>query len=289
MWANKGVVLALVMGLAAISSLCADDANRPDLRNELPVHIYNRYQIVAEGSVGNVHGLHLLLDTGTTTTSIDRRIAKRLGVAGQRTKVVNFDKVVPVEWGIVSEITLGLQRAVELPVLIEDLSYLHAGPSHIDAIIGLDLLRRKTFVVDYVASQVSFGATDTTGMHAAPMRLGQTTVTVQAVLDGRPVWMIADTGLLRTTLYEKGIERTLANYRVKEHLLAHAMGGVVENRLTTVLQFRLGDQQLDREVLFIAPPAANQLSDIAGFLGPASFNPKQVVFDFDSNQLLWKS
>lgn len=286
---SRAVVLALAMGVATISSLGADATNRSGQSNELAVRIYNRYQIVAEGSVGNVHGLRFLLDTGTTTSSIDRRVAKHLGLAGQRTKVVNFDKVVPVEWGIVSEITLGPEQALQVPVLIEDLHYLHAGPLRIDGIIGLDLLRRKTFVVDYAASRVIFGGTDTAGMHAVPMRLGETTVTVQAQLDGRPVWMIADTGLLRTTLYERGIETALENYRIKQHLLANALGGVVENRLTTVLQLRLGDQQLDREVLFIAPPAANQLSDIAGFLGPASLNPKQVVFDFDSNQLFWKN
>jgi hypothetical protein len=209
-------------------------------------------------------------------------------VTGQRTQVVNFDKVVRVKWGIVPAITLGPEQVVQVPVLIEDLSYLQAGPQRIDGIIGLDFLRRHTFVVDYAGSRVIFGATDTTGMHAAPMRLGETTVTVQAELDGRPVWLIVDTGLLRTTLYERGIETAIEDYRVKEHLLAHAMGGPVENRSTTVLQLSLGDQPLDKEVLFIAPPAANRLSDIAGFFGPASLSPKQVVFDFDSNQLFWK-
>lgn len=286
---KNAVVLVLAMGLATISSLGADDANRTEQRSGLPVHIYNRYQIVAEGSAGNVHGLRFLLDTGTTTTSIDRRIAKHLGVAGQRTKVVNFDKVVQVEWGIVPEITLGPEKAAGVPVLIEDLSYLHAGPVPIDGIIGLDLLRRKTFVIDYASSRVIFGETDTTGMHAVPMRVGQTTLTVQAELDGRPVWMIADTGLLRTTLYERGVEAVLENYRVQGHVTAQSMGGSVQNRVATVLQFSLGGQELDREVLFVTAPASNQLNDVAGFLGPASFTAKQVVFDFDSSQLFWKN
>jgi hypothetical protein len=284
-----GVLLFIAAGLAVAAISAGSDENPPTQSNPLPVHIYNRYQIVAEGSVGNVHGLHFLLDTGTTTTSIDRRVAKRLALAGQRTRVVNFDKVVPVEWGIVPGITLGTEEVSQFPVMIEDLTYLHAGPSAIDAIIGLDLLRRKTFVVDYAGSRVIFGATETTGMHSAPMRVDQTMVTVEAELDGHPVWMIADTGLLRTTLYERGAEAVLENYRVQGHVAAQTMGGPVQNRVATVLQLRLSGQQLDREVLFIAPPAADRLSDVAGFLGPASFKPKEVVFDFESNQLLWKN
>jgi Aspartyl protease len=286
---RKGFVLALALGLAATASLATDDAQKAEPSNELPVHIYNRYLIVVEGSIGNVHGLRFLLDTGTSTTAVDRRLAKRLGVAGQRAKVINFDKIVPVQWGIIPEITLGPEQVLHVPVCIEDLSYLHAGPLPVDAIIGLDLLRRQTFMVDYAASRVLFGATETAGMHAVPMRVTQAAVTVEAQLNGRSVWMIADTGLLRTTLYERGVEAVLENYRVQGHVVAQSIGGPIENRVSTVLQLRCGGQELDREVLLVAPPAANRLSDVAGFLGPASFNPKQVVFDFDSNQLLWKN
>jgi len=286
---SKGFVLGLALGLTATVSLATDNTQNREQINELPVHIYNRYLIVAEGSIGNVHGLRLLVDTGTSTTAIDRRLAKRLGLPGQPAKLVNFDKIVPVEWGIIPEITLGPEQVLRVPVFIEDLSYLHAGPSPIDGIIGLDLLRRKTFMVDYEAGRVLFGATETAGMHSVPMRVSQIAISVEAQLNGHAVWMIADTGLLRTTLYERGVEAVLENDRVQGHVVAQSLGGPVENRVSTVLQLRCGGQELDREVLFVAMPASHRLSDVAGFLGPASFNPKQVVFDFESNQLLWKN
>ncbi|MGB9445817.1 MAG: aspartyl protease family protein, partial [Candidatus Acidiferrum sp.] len=136
--------------------------------------------------------------------------------------------------------------------------------------------------------RVVFGPAETTGMHGAALRANQTRVTVDAELDGRHVWMIADTGVLRTIVYERGPESILENYRVQGRIVAQSMGGLVENRVVTVLQLRLGDQDLDRQVVFVAPPAGNNLNDVAGYLGPASLNARQIVFDFKSNELRWK-
>jgi len=100
--------------------------------------------------------------------------------------------------------------------------------------------------------------------------------------------MIADTGVRRTILYERGQEAILEKFRIQGRVLAHSMGGTVENRLALALQLSLGGQDLDREVVFISPPAADKLDNVAGYLGPASLNAKQIVFDFDANQLRWK-
>jgi hypothetical protein len=53
-------------------------------------------------------------------------------------------------------------------------------------------------------------------------------------------------------------------------------------------RLRLGGQDLDREVVLISAPGAKRLSGVSGYLGLASLNAKQVAFDFETNQLLWR-
>ena len=280
----------VVMAFAVLISETRANSNADtgSTNNRVLVDIYRGYLIVAPVDVGKFRGLRFLLDTGTTNTVIDRRLAKQLGLAGRPRKVVNFNKLITVECAELPDIAFGPDVANNLPVLIEDLRYLQAGQGSVDGILGLDLLRRRNFLVDYAESHVVFGTTETADMQAAPMRVTNTVLSVEAQLNGRPVWMIADTGLLRTMIYERGLEALLENNRVQGHVRSQSMSGSLDNRVATVLQFRLGGQDLEREVLFVPPPATNCLDDVAGFLGPAALKAKQVLFDFDAHQLRWK-
>jgi hypothetical protein len=142
--------------------------------------------------------------------------------------------------------------------------------------------------VDYAASRVVFGVTETSGMRSAPLRTDGMTLTVQVELNGRQAWMVADSGVRRTILYERGIETALETYRVLGTVTTHSMGGSVENRVATISELRVGGQYLDTEALFVKPPVTAKLADVAGYLGPVELHAKQVLFDFESNQLRWK-
>ena len=281
-------IVAMAFALISPTTRANSNADRGSTNNQVPVDIYRGYLIVAPADIGNLRGLRFLLDTGTTNTVIDRRLAKQLGLVVHRRKVINFDKLITVDCAELPEIAFGPDVANNLPVLIEDLRYLQTGQGSVDGIIGLDLLRRRNFLVDYAESRVVFDTTETADMQSVPMRMTPTVLSVQAQLNGRSVWMIADTGLLRTMIYERGLEALLENDRIQGHVRSQSMGGWVENRVSTVLQFRLGAQDLEREVLFVPAPAANRMDDVAGFLGPASLKAKQVLFDFDAHQLRWK-
>jgi predicted aspartyl protease len=278
----------MVFGLLVTTNASASKARTAGGSNELAVDICDGYLIVAEANVGELHGLRFLVDTGTSITAIDRRLAKRLGVLGQPTKVLNFDKTISVESGQVPEITYGSEEASDVRVLIEDLRYLRPGGAPVDGIIGLDLLHRKNFLVDYARKRVVFGAMEGGGMRTAPLRAGGTELCVEAELDGRLVWMIADTGMAGTVLYERGREASLENYTLRGQAMVRSLSGAVESRKAVVSRFRLGGQDIERRVLLVSAPNVKRLNDIAGYLGPAMLDAKQIVFDFDSNQFRWK-
>jgi Aspartyl protease len=256
--------------------------------NEMAIEVYGGYLAVARGSVNNADNLRFLLDTGASNTAIDRRVAERIGLHGQPARIVNFDKTVALEWTEVREITFGPERISNVRVMIEDLGYLRSTGVRVDGVIGLDQLRRQSFLVDYARKRVVFGPAATSGMHRVPMRADGESIRVEVELDARPVWLVADTGARGIILYEDTVKDLLANYRVEGRTAGMSLGGPLENRIAIVPRLRLGGQDLDREVVLISAPGAKGLSGVSGYLGLASLNAKQIAFSFEKNQLLWR-
>jgi hypothetical protein len=179
-------------------------------------------------------------------------------------------------------------------------------------VIGLDQLRKQSFLVDYARDRVVFDPTSisdpasisdptptsdptsmfgpnvTRGTHSVPMRADARSISVEVALDDRPIWMVADTGTRGILLYEDTLKDLLANYRLEGRTTAASLGGPFENRLAIVPRLRLGSQDLGREVVLISAPGARKLSGVSGYLGLASLDAKQVAFSFETNQLLWK-
>ncbi len=281
-----------VLGTLLLSVVCcaAVAGTRTQLAaNEMAIEVYGGYLVVARGSVNNADNLRFLVDTGATNSAIDRRVAEQLGLHGQPAKVINIDKTVALEWTEVQEMTFGPQRIPNVRVMIEDLGYLRSAGLHVDGMIGLDQLRRQSFRVDYARKRVVFGPTASDGMRAVPMRADAKSISVEVELDARPVWMVADTGARGIVLYEDTIKDLLANYHVEARTDGVSLGGPLENRIAIVPRLRLGGQDLDREVVLINAPGANRLSGVAGYLGLASLDAKQVAFSFETNQLLWRN
>ena len=254
---------------------------------EFPIKIYQGYLIVVEGSVGDVQGLSFLLDTGASNSAIDRRVAEKFALPRKRTRVINFDKAVPLESCEVPQLTYGPEHGSHVRLVVEDLSYLRASGVQVDGVIGLDLLRRKNFLVDYARKFVRFGGTENQGMSAVPMRADAILLRVGVELGGKSIWMIVDTGTRETVMYRDRIENMVTDYRVEGRTMGRSLGGAVESQLAVVPRLRLGGKDLEREVMLVRAPEGPVLPDVAGYLGPVSLKAKQVAFDFEKNQLLW--
>jgi predicted aspartyl protease len=283
--------VVVLLGTLLLSVVCgaAVGGTRTQLAsNEMAIEVYGGYLAVGRGSVNNADNLRFLLDTGASSTAIYRRVAERLGLHGQPAKVINFDKTVALEWTEVQEMTFGPERIRNVRVMIEDLGYLRSTGVHVDGVIGLDQLRRQSFLVDYARESVVLGPTAKEGMRGVPMRADAKSLRVEVELDQRPVWMVADTGARGIVLYEDTVKDLLANYRVEGRTGVVGLGGPLENRTAIVSRLRLGGQDLDREVVLISAPGAKRLSGVSGYLGLASLDAKQVAFSFETNQLLWR-
>ena len=157
---------------------------------EIPFRLCNGFLIVVEGRIGNLNGLKFILDTGTSTSILDRRIADKLGLPRYPNRVVNYGK------------TVGVESAT-----IPDVQYA-------DAVIGVDLLQLNNLTFDYNTRRVIFSPIDhmIQGVHMGPAPLS---FTVNVQVQGHRVCLILDTGLSGVLLFEDRIRGHVPGLRME--------------------------------------------------------------------------
>ena len=255
--------------------------------NALHMDVYHGYLLVVDASIGPLHGLRFLLDTGATHTTIDRKLAQKLGLALRPDELISFDKIVRIDSARLPELSYGPEYFSDVPVVVQDMRYFLTIGLRVDGIIGWDLLKTGSFRLDLAKKQVSFGPTSPLSGSSVPLQPEAPFLTVQVDLDGQPVSMIADTGLFGTALYEGAVENARESYNVLGRAMGQSVGGAVKSKSVLVPRLRLGNQDLDREVQLIERPSSNPLPGIAGYLGISALDAKQISFDFEHNQLRW--
>ena len=277
----------LAASLFGVGSRAASQSRVELTSNQMAVDVYSGYLVVAPGSVNGLGHLRFLLDTGAMNSAIDRTVAEKLGLHGVAARVISFDKALACEWAEVQEITLGPEHISNKHVMIEDLRYLRSAGAQVDGLIGLDILRRKSFVMDYARRRVTFGKPASLGMRSVPMRADERSISVEVYVDRRPVRMVADTGVRKVVFYQDALWDVFTGFRVERRSRGLSVGGAVEDEVAVVAGLSIGGHELDREVLVVSAPATAKLTGVSGYLGLASLDAKQVAFDFETNQLLW--
>src|SRR6266849_3574218 len=132
-----------------------------DSADEVPFRLYRGYAIVVRGSIGNLSNLNFLIDTGAVPSVLDRRIARKLRLAGTLGKLSVFTQKLDTEHSNAPNVQLGQLHADALPVVVRDLSFAEqALGTRVDAMIGFDFLGQSAFTIDYVSKKIVFGPID---------------------------------------------------------------------------------------------------------------------------------
>jgi hypothetical protein len=272
-----------VYGFPALSlvSLHEVGASSEPTSTPLAFELHERYQIVAPGAIGPLERLHLLIDTGSIPSMVDRRIAKKLSLEVRESHVVAFGEKSSVLTTVLPSIRLGPLRADAVTAGVGDLSFLHG----VDAIIGLDVLSRSSFSIDYEAKQVTFGPLVA---REPTVRLQVTSpfLTVQLALAGRPIRLLVDTGSRRLVLFERRVRDRLPRLPVHgEQVLYHISG---TSRLDRVFlpPLAAGGTTVEHLEGFMSDaPVDGYPPEIDGVLGIRVLAPKSAEFDFERNRL----
>ena len=254
-----------------------------------PLEIINGYQLVVEGRIGSLGGLRLLLDTGQTFSWIDRRIAKKLQLATQSTRVFNVDKTMRAESAEIHDLSYAGQSAPSMRVLVGDLRYARSGGAAIDGVIGLDLLARHNLVLDLAGRRILFGAPSLRAWKSVRMSSDGICLKVELEVDGRTVWMIADTGMKGIVFYQEELDSIHANYTTGRQITGVSVGGGIPAVPALVPRLRLGGQDLDREAYVLTSGAVPPQENVGGYIGLSTLHARWIEFDFVEHTLRWSN
>jgi Aspartyl protease len=257
-----------------------------DSRTEVPFKLYGGYVILVEGSIGSLEKLRFIIDTGATTTFIDRKLGSKLGLLSTSGSISHFNKVTRAHWVAIPELQVGPLRAVGLSVPMVDLSYVADLANHVDAIIGLDVLRTSSFTIDYRSKRISFGAISSRGF-SVPILSTSPYLVVQIQVRGYPVRLVVDSSANCLVLYEDRIDSRVAGIRVVGEMLVRSVGGSIRAKKMW-LPATLGGTNLDGDGLLLGSSTDARLPVADGYMGLTTLRAWLVAFDFQRNTLSWQ-
>ena len=280
---------ALLFGVLIISGSGSPSASlRAQVRSEpsapetkIPFVLYLDHMIVVEGRIGPLAHLRFTLDTGATHSMVDRKIADALDLKRRPGSVFNLDDFAAIEWAVFPSIAVG-------PIEVKNGSLMVGDLVHVDALIGMDLLRmNKRLRIDYKSGQVVF----TLGAAAASQTLptgDPACLTVEVSVQGKPLRLIVDTGIAGILLYRDRVFKRNPKLRLENESPQSRDGGHLLAGRATLRNIQLPNGEFSARIFLIAEVPENVLPNIDGYLATATLRARELDFDFSGHKFSWK-
>jgi len=279
-----------LVGLMLLSQIATakvrKDAVQRSANGEISFELVSGYLVVVDGSIGALHGLKFVLDTGSTHSVVNSKLADRLELRRLTGRVFNIDKMVKTEWAALPEVEIGPIHATQVPVMVTDLDYFTSIASDVDAVVGLDLLRRENFSIDFAEKKVRFGQMEA-GRHSIPMLSDDMALKVEAEANGRLIHLIVDSGAPGPLMYEERLQNRAVDYNVKEENYGYRVAGILRLTRGRVRRLQLGGRDIEHTIFLTHSPANGAMDGIDGFLGLTALKARRINFDFETNTLSW--
>ncbi len=254
---------------------------------KLPIRLFWNYMVMVEGSIGNAQKLHFLVDTGAYPSIVDQKIARNLGLVEESARVNLANKSVQTGRVILPSLTLGPVRAEALPVLTQDLSYMQKAVGYkVDAIIGLDVLRRSSFTIDYRTKEIRFGPVE--GLtFSAPFDTDEPVVTIRTRLQNHQLRLVVDTGSPEVMLFESRMSDSAGLQTIGTQETVNA-SGTLRLRKVWIPEVYLGQERIGGQAAFIVNDHKDAGDNFDGVLGMKAPLLSKIAFDFERRRFSWE-
>lgn len=272
--------------LTVVSALVAGSPLRSaGTTAEVPFELYQHHLVVTKGSIGQLTDLNLLIDTGTVPSMVDARIGRKLHTKAEPSLLVAFGHQVRIQSGVVDGFRIGSLHSNSVPVGVADLSYLEG--VRIDAIVGLDLLARTSFGIDYRLRRVTF-APAVRESEVAPLEIVWPFVTVRMTIEGQQVRLLVDTGSRDLVLFKTRMPAALSGAPWRGDKTVTYASGAARLRRLELRKAGLGADQWDTLPAWVLDRAPDGYpTGIDGVLGVLALGCQRVQFDFENGQFGW--
>jgi hypothetical protein len=254
---------------------------------KLPVRLYGGYLVIAEGAIGNIRKLNFLVDTGAWPSVVDQKIALDLKLAEQPERVNLWNKSVQAGQVVIPSLSLGPVRVDSIPVLSEDLSFLQKALGFkVHAIVGLDVLRKSSFTINYKTKEILFGIPEAL-THSVPFETDTPVVTVRMGFHDRRLRMVVDSGGPDLTLFRSRVSEPSGLQALGTETVVDA-GGTFQRTRVRIPDLYIGNETFGSQTAFVVNDRKDEGDDFDGVLGVRGLQFWKVAFDFENRRLSWE-
>jgi predicted aspartyl protease len=244
--------------------------------------LYRGYLIVVHGSIGAAKNLNFFLDTGATPALLDSGVARKLHLHGEESvSIVRLDRRTLAEETTLPSLEIGPLKRSNLRVVTADLSfYEKVLPVRIDAVVGLDVLGQRPFVIDYPGRVIRFESAPAMQV-SLPLRLDQGVAVFDAEIDYTPVHLLFDTGAGSIVLFNKATPGSTGTKDTEES----SKTADFEEKKVWLRTLRLGAEEFGQKpALLTRNPKPSQLN-VDGLMSPAALGISRVAVDLKAGVL----
>jgi predicted aspartyl protease len=256
--------------------------------SELPFTLVDGYLIIVEARIGTRHRVKFAIDTGATY-SVLRAIhpGKEPERVRQPVRVVNLERVLTQERVTVMDFQLGPIKIHELVMIENDLEYLRSSAPGVEGLIGLDVLRLRSFSIDFQRRKVNFGAQHLL-RYSVPIEIDRSYLAVEVRMLDRPVRLLVDAGVRSILLYRDRVAEQVGSLRVEQRIRGSSLSGDASLEVVTLPGLQLNGTELERTGVLLRTSPAGFLLGVDGYLSLAALRARCVNFDFERSRLSWE-
>ncbi len=246
---------------------------------ELPVQLISGNRAVVHGTAAGGHELAMLVDTGAECTVIGTGAAQQmqLSLLPQTIEYVAFGKIGHAPLAVVRDLRVG-PIFTSLACVVGDIP-----TGGIDMILGLNVLGKHNFGIDYERRKIVFDPPDRPSV-SVPFESDAGLVVVTARVHGERIRMLVDTGAATHCVFQDGPILWLLNDQGHVTTTPH-MGHRSESREVSLKALTVGSVEWKSLKAMAISSRKPALWDAV--LSVGSLGLKTIYFDFERRLLSW--
>ena len=162
------------------------------------------------------------------------------------------------------------------------------GGGRVDALIGLDLLKKTNFTIDFTSKQITFGPTEDL-KDSITFYPNFPFLAVKIFVEGRPVWLQLDTGASGVVLFRDKVKDKLPLRRSQEVNKRRLVSGLGRRQKVYLRSVLMGQTRWEEFPAYLLDQQGSTFNEgIVGNLGIATLDLKRIQFDFDNHRISWE-